>query len=287
MARRIFIGLAVLAAVGVGVAAWMLSPQPGPVRDLSLTPDAERGEYLIRLGGCVACHTDTEKEGAYLAGGAPLKSDFGTFVAPNITPHPQAGIGNWTLEDFSRAMSDGLGRDGEHLYPAFPYDSYTKLSDQDVVDLYAALMAVPESENDPGSHQLGLPFSIRAGVGAWKTLFFTPGPFVGNSTRSDLWNRGAYIVTGPAHCGACHTPRNALGAPDGEPLSGGVGPEITAEALAGLGYDRLWLEEVLLGGVTPEFDVPGREMAEVISEGTMHWTQEDITAVAAYLMDED
>ncbi|WP_196260892.1 c-type cytochrome [Pelagibacterium limicola] len=287
MGRRIFIGLAALAAAGVGIAAWLLSPQPGPGRDLALTPDAEHGQYLLRLGGCVACHTDTQNNGAFLAGGAPIESPFGTFFAPNITPHPQAGIGAWTLEEFSRALSDGVGRQGEHLYPAFPYDFYTRMSDQDIVDLYAGLMAVPAVQSSNPPHRLGFPFSVRLGVAAWKTMFFEPVRFAPDTTRSDLWNRGAYIVTGPAHCGACHTPRNAIGATDGAPLSGGIAPAITAEALEELGYDRAWLEDVLTGGVTPEFDIPGKEMAEVISEGTMHWTAEDITAVAAYLLDED
>lgn len=287
MKRGLAIGLGVVALVGAGVGFWLMSPTTGPTRDLTLSPDMERGQYLIRLGGCVACHTDTRNDGAFLAGGAPIRSEFGSFIAPNITPDPVTGIGNWTLEEFSRAMSDGVGREGEHLYPAFPYEFYARMSDQDIVDLYAALMAVEPVENRAGSHELGFPFSVRAGLAAWKTLFFTPARFEPDDSRSEIWNRGAYIVEGPGHCGGCHSPRNAIGAIEGEPLSGGAAPAITADALLALGYDRVWLEEVLLGGVTPEFDVPGGEMAEVISESSVHWTQEDIAAVAAYLLNED
>lgn len=287
MRRGLAIGFGVIAIVASGVGAWLMSPPSGPTRDLSHTPDIAHGEYLIRLGGCVACHTDTRGDGAFLAGGAPIRSAFGSFIAPNITPDPSTGIGDWSLEEFSRAMSEGVGKDGEHRYPAFPYEFYARMSDQDIVDLYAALMAVEPVENQAGSHALSFPFSVRAGVAAWKTLFFTPERFEADTSRSELSNRGAYIVEGPAHCGACHSPRSAIGAIEGEPLSGGVAPAITAEALVALGYDRAWLEEVLLGGVTPEFDVPGGEMAEVIAESSLHWTPEDISAVAAYLLDED
>jgi mono/diheme cytochrome c family protein len=284
MARALLIGIGAIALAGAGTATYLFAGVPsGPERDLSLAADAEHGAYLIRLGGCVACHTDTANEGAFLAGGAPIESPFGDFIAPNITSDPDAGIGAWTLAEFSRAMSDGIGRNEEHLYPAFPYQNYTLMSDQDIVDLYAALMETGAA-SAPG-HDLSFPFNMRGGMAAWKTLFFTPERFVPNPEKSEFWNRGAYIVNGPAHCGACHSPRNALGAPQGEPLSGGIGPAITTQALLDIGYDQPWLEEVLQGGVTPEFDIPGGDMVEVINEGTIHWTGEDIAAVAAYLMD--
>lgn len=285
--RGLLIGLGATAIIGLGATVWLLQPVSGPARELTLAADIGHGDYLIRLGGCVACHTDTENGGAFLAGGAPIETAFGSFVPPNITSDPQAGIGAWTLEQFARAMSEGIAPDGQHYYPAFPYDNYTLMSDGDIVDLFAALQSVPPVAEPAPPHDIGFPFNIRLAMAGWKTLFFTPDRFEQDPSRSDLWNRGAYIVQGPGHCGACHTPRNAFGAPDGEALSGGAAPAITAQALETLGYDLPWLEEVLMGGVTPNFDIPGREMAEVISESTMHWTQADIAAVATYLLDAD
>lgn len=288
MARRgLLVGLGIVAVIGLGAAAWLLKPVIGPARDLSLAADIGHGDYLIRLAGCVACHTDTANGGAFLAGGAPIATAFGSFVPPNITSDPIAGIGGWTLAQFSRAMSEGIGPDGQHYYPAFPYDNYTLMSDADIVDLFAALQTVPPVSEPAQPHRIGFPFNIRLAMAGWKNLFFIPARFEGDTLRSELWNRGAYIVQGPGHCGACHTPRNVFGAREGVALSGGAAPALTAEALVAKGYDQLWLEEVLLGGVTPEFDIPGREMAEVISESTTHWTQADIAAVAAYLLDSD
>src|ERR1700742_248995 len=134
--------LLVIVIVGIGVAVYLFKPVSGPARDLTLTADAVHGAYVLTLGGCVACHTDTKNNGPLLAGGAPLTTPFGAFVPPNTTSDPNAGIGKWTLAEFSDALSNGHGPNG-HLYPVFPYSSYTTLTDQDVVDLFAALKAIP------------------------------------------------------------------------------------------------------------------------------------------------
>lgn len=286
-------GAAGIVVIGIVVAAVMLRPVTGPERDLTLTADAQRGAYLIRLGGCVSCHTDTANEGALLAGGPGLSTAFGTFYAPNITPHAEAGIGTWTLAQFAKAMSDGEGPSG-HLYPVFPYENYTQMTDQDVVDLYAALKEVPPDAASAPEHQVLFPFSIRLALAGWKNIFFRPSRFEPDPDRSELWNRGAYLANGPAHCVACHSPRNLLGAIEaGQELtgnaSGGPGgrtPPLTRDALQAEGYDADTLVEALQTGFTPNFDVLGGAMGEVVRDGTSHWTDEDLRAVAAYLLGE-
>lgn len=285
---RLLFGVVIVAGLGVG--GYLLKPVEGPARNLSLSADAEQGAYLLRLGGCIACHTDTQQKGAMLAGGAPIKTQFGTFVPPNITPDSEAGIGGWTLAQFSKAMSDGMGPQG-NLYPAFPYDSYTLMSDQEIVDLYAALREVPASPSPAPSSTVRFPFDQRILLSGWKNLFFHPGRFAPDPEQSDTWNRGKYLAWGPGHCVACHTPRNIFGArADAQAFAGadsgpsGKVPAIDAVSLKKAGYDEQGLVDVLKGGVTPEFDVPGREMGEVISQGTVHWTDVDVSALATYLL---
>lgn len=285
-----WIAIAVVLA-GIGLAVFMLRPVNGPARDLTLTADAERGAYLIRVGGCISCHTDTANGGAVLAGGAGLATAFGTFYAPNITPHADAGIGGWTLEQFSRAMSDGEGPEG-HLYPVFPFENYTRLSDQDIVDLYAGLQTIEASPDEAPAHQVLFPFSVRLALAGWKNLFFRPQRFEPDAYRSELSNRGAYLATGPGHCVACHSPRNLLGAIEGgreltgNPAGGPGGrtPAITRAALQAEGYDATTLVEALKTGFTPNFDVLGGAMGEVVRDSTSQWSDADLEAVATYLM---
>ncbi len=277
--------------VGVGVAFFLFRPVQGVARDLTLVGDAERGAYLMRLGGCIACHTDAANGVATLAGGPALQSPFGTFYAPNITSHPEHGIGNWTLAQFSAAMSDGEGPQG-HLYPAFPYESYTLMSDQEIADLYAALMAVPADPTPSRPHELGFPFDQRLALAPWKNLFFRPARYEADPAQSEQWNRGRYLVFGPGHCIACHSPRNLLGAVEvGQELTGnsaggtgGRAPPLTRAALAAEGYDVETLATTLADGFTPNFDLLGGTMGEVITDGTAHWTPEDREAVAVYLL---
>ena len=290
--RRWMWALGVLVVIGLGAAVYLLKPVNGPARDLTLVGDVERGNYLIRLGGCVACHTDAKAGRAFLSGGAALVTPFGSFVPPNITSDPKAGIGKWTLAMFSDAISNGMGPQG-HLYPAFPYENYTLMSDQEVADLYAALMATdPVAEPAPAS-QIPFPFNIRLAMAGWKNLFFHPARFSPEAVKSELYNRGKYLAYGPAHCVACHTPRNAVGALDwnaaftGSPGgTGGKAPAITAAALTEDQYDVPTLAQTLKDGFTPGFDVLGGAMAEVITDSTSQWTDEDRLAVATYLLAE-
>lgn len=292
MRRWRWIGLLVV-IIGGAVAVYLLKPVAGPARDLTLVGDAERGAYVLRLAGCISCHTDTKGGGAMLAGGAPLATPFGSFVPRNITPDPAAGIGNWTVAQFSAALSDGDGPGG-HLYPSFPYDNYTLMSDRDVVDLFAALKHVPPVATPAAPHQVMFPFTIRLANLAWKNLFFTPARFVPDPARSDRWNRGAYLANGPGHCSACHTPRNLFGArDDSHPFAGARGgpggnsATLTPEALTRKDYDIAALADTLSSGFTPGFDILGGAMGEEIRDSTSHWTLEDREAVAAYLLDQD
>ena len=189
--------------------------------------DAKRGLYLSKAAGCMACHTEDRKEAVPYAGGRPLKTPFGTFYGPNITPHPQAGIGRWSEADFVRAIRLGERPEGGHYFPAFPYPSFTKISDSDLRDLWAYLRTLPPSSRANQAHDLRFPFSLRILVTGWKWLFFTPGPFVSDKGRTPVVNRGAYLVEALGHCGECHTPRNFLGAPKRDRLLAGskTGPD--------------------------------------------------------------
>ncbi|OYW97825.1 MAG: hypothetical protein B7Z15_22750 [Rhizobiales bacterium 32-66-8] len=221
-----------------------------------------------------------------------LTTQFGTFVPPNITSDPSAGIGLWTLAQFSDAMSTGMGPQG-HLYPVFPYENYTLMSDQEIADLYAALMATVPVSTPAAESQIPFPFSIRLAMAGWKNLFFSPARFVPEAGRSEAYNRGKYLAFGPAHCAACHTPRNLLGALDwdaaltGSPGgTGGKAPSLTRDALVGEGYDATTLAQTLMDGFTPGFDVLGGAMSEVIKDGTSQWTEADRAAIAEYLLAE-
>src|SRR5688500_2071223 len=167
--------------------------------------DPTRGEYLARAGGCLGCHTEEKKDAVAFAGGRALKTPFGTFYGPNITPHPQAGVGRWSEADFIRAMRHGRRPDGANYFPAFPYPSFTKMSEADLRDLWAYLRSVPQNSTPSRAHELGFFYRWRFLVSLWKWLYFTPGPMAAN--------RGAYLANALGHCGECHTPRTFLGGP--------------------------------------------------------------------------
>ncbi|MGN6486507.1 MAG: c-type cytochrome [Devosia sp.] len=279
----------VIAVVGMGVGAFVLRPVNGPARDLTLAGDATRGAYLLRLGDCISCHT--VKGGPELAGGPALPTQFGTFYGPNITSDAEHGIGRWTLAQFSKAISDGEGPQG-NLYPAFPYQHYTLMSDQEVADLFAALQATTPVATPSRPHDVGFPFNVRLALAGWQNLFFSPRRYEGDAAHSERWNRGRYLVEGPGHCVMCHSPRNWLGGIDpgteltGNPAggTGGKAPALTAARLMERGYDVASLSSALTDGFTPDFDLLGSAMREVIADGTSRWTAEDREAVASYLL---
>lgn len=283
-------GLAVIVLV-VGI--YFLKPVVGPPRDLTLTGDVSSGNYLILLSGCAACHTEHKPgmSGARLAGGDPIKTGFGTFYPPNITPDKETGIGSWTLGQFSDALSNGVGPMG-NLYPVFPYNDLSLMSDQEVADLYAAIMASPAVARRAPPNEVIFPFNIRLLVSGWKNLFFSPHRYRPAPGQSEEWNRGAYLANGLAHCVACHSPTNLMGAVQrgeefqGNPAggAGGNAPALTAAALIGDGFDLTSLAQMLKTGDTPDAGRVGKEMALVISDETSQWSDSDRQAIALYLL---
>lgn len=249
----------------------------------------ERGRYLAILSDCSACHT--APGGQPLAGGLGLETPFGTIVAPNITMDAETGIGKWTERDFFSAMRAGKGHNGTRLYPAMPYTAYTKMTDEDVRDIRAYLATVPPVKNRVVSNQLPFPFNIRFSMVFWNALNFKPGRFTPNPDKSDAWNRGAYIVEGPGHCGTCHTPKTILGGDKtGSPLAGATlqgwyAPNITTDAHKGIGS---WSKDDLVAYLktgTNTWTLASGPMADAVSHSTSHMTDDDITAIATYLKD--
>ncbi len=250
--------------------------------------DAKRGEYLAKAGGCTGCHSEEKKDAVPFAGGRALKSPFGTFYGPNITPHPQAGIGRWTEADFFRAMREGDRPDGKNYFPAFPYPSFTKIVDGDLRDLWAYLRTLPPSAHPSKEHDLWFFFGCRWVVTFWKWFFFTPGPFTNIPGLSDIANRGAYLVQALGHCSECHTPRNFLGGPKTSRfLAGGKGPDGKDVAnLTPTGLKKQSdreLADFLTTGLTAEGDVPAEAMGEVIRNTTSQLTPADLNTLIAYL----
>ena len=249
--------------------------------------DPKRGEYLSKAGGCLGCHTEARQGAVPYAGGRALETPFGVFYGPNITPHPQAGIGRWTEANFVRALREGRRPDGAHYYPAFPYPSFTRIVDADLRDLWAYLRLLPPSARESRPHELRWLYRWRFLLGIWKWLFFTPGAFVAEPQRPGVLNRGAYLVQALGHCGECHTPRNWLGAPKQDRFLAGVKgdddgvPNLTPARL------KKWsdgeLKDFLANGLTPDGDVAGETMGEVIRNTTSQLAPADLDAVVAYL----
>jgi len=251
--------------------------------------DAKRGAYLAKVGGCAGCHTDAKKDAVPYAGGRELKTPFGTFYGPNITPHAEAGIGRWGEADFLRALRSGVRPDGAHYFPAFPYPSFTQIADADARDLWAYMRSLPPDGRASRPHDLNFPFSLRFLVGFWKWLYFSPGPFVADAVRTPALNRGAYLVGALGHCGECHTPRTVLGGPKRDRLLAGAAKGPAGKSVANLTPAKLkkWddneLREFLLGGITPDGDVTAETMGEVVRNTTSQLTREDLAALIAYL----
>jgi len=282
--------IASVLVVVAALAAWLLVPWRGGPPEIAAAGDPARGEYLLRLGGCVSCHT--AKDGAFLAGGRALATPFGTFRTPNITPDPATGIGGWSAGAFVRAVRDGVAPAGHPYFPAFPYTSYTRMTEQDLLDLKAYLDTIEPVTNSVPAHALDFPYGLRALLDGWRLLFFENGRFEPDPAQSEVWNRGAYIVTGPGHCGECHTPRNALGAreegrrlagardgPDGKPV-----PNITPHQDGIGGWSKGDIAFALQTGILPDGDVLGGAMAEVVEDATSHLSADDLGAIAEYLL---
>ncbi len=252
----------------------------------------QRGEYILRAGGCVACHTDADNDGPFLAGGLRFETPFGTYYSPNITPDPVHGIGGWSEPDFVRALTEGVAPDGSHYYPVFPYTSYTRMNREDVAALWAYLTTVEPVARPNEAREVPWYVAWRGVNWGWKLLKFQPGPLEARPARGTAWSRGAYLSEALGHCGECHTPRDSLGGlvgemhyagtregPDGETV-----PNITPDRDTGIG--RWSLDDLvyfLETGGTPDGDYTGSLMAEVIDDNLAHLTETDRLALATYL----
>jgi mono/diheme cytochrome c family protein len=248
-----------------------------------------RGEYLVRAGNCMACHT--ERGGAPFAGGRAIDTPFGTVYAGNLTPDKATGIGDWSAGDFWRALHNGRSKDGRLLYPAFPYPNYTLVTRADADAIYAYLRSLRPVARANTAHRLRWPYSTQAALAVWRALYFGPAAHKDDPARSAQWNRGAYLVGGLGHCGACHAPRNALGATsEMMDLSGGLipmqnwyAPSLTSTAEAGVGdLEVRQITQLLQTGLAPRGAVLG-PMAEVVLQSTQYLAPEDLAAMAVFL----
>lgn len=287
-------GLA-MAGLAAGFAGFyvLTIPKKFPASALSpRTPDLSNGATMFTVGGCASCHAkDPKNSPEDLAGGYLLKTKFGTFAAPNISTHPMAGIGAWTELEFLTAMTEGVGRSGEHLFPSFPYASYRRMRTADIRDLFSYMRTLPSNATPSADHAIKFPFSIRRALGIWKLLFLDTEPFKPHADQSEVFNRGAYLVEGPGHCAECHSRRNALGGivlagrMAGGPNAEGKGfvPNITQHPTDGLGRWSLKDIELLLeNGSTPAGGIVADEMEEVVNN-TSRLTPDDRRAMAVYL----
>lgn len=291
--QLIKIGL-VLGVAGLGVFWYLTMPQQLAADDLPThTADADHGQYIFAASGCSSCHSAPDAKGddkLILAGGLRFETEFGTFIAPNISPDPNAGIGSWTPLEFVNAITRGVSPEGAHYYPAFPYTSYSHAKLTDILDLKAYMDTLPPVANAAPAHDVGFPFNVRRGLGLWKVLFADFSAFEEDPSKSEQVNRGAYLVNALGHCGECHTPRNPLGATDrtlafaGAPNPDGKGfiPNITPHSDGLGGWSAEDIAYALESGFTPDFDSLGGSMAAVV-ENTSKLTTEDREAIAAYL----
>ncbi len=257
----------------------------------------EKGAYIFRAAGCAACHT--AEDGALLAGGRGFETPFGRFYSTNITPDPVSGIGGWSTDDLIRALREGKSPDGRHYFPAFPYTNYTLMADADIRALKAYLDSVPPVAGAAPAHELAFPLSllpvdlVRYGMIGWKWLYFEQGPYRSPPAADEVLARGQYLVQGPGHCSACHTPRNVLGAPKTRLDLAGAAHGPGGKAVPAIHYGRgdgigAWQKEditfALETGMTPDGDVMGGAMAEVVENGTSYLNPADLNAIASYLM---
>lgn len=250
----------------------------------------QRGRYLSKAGDCISCHS--VKGGKPFAGGYPVETPFGTIFSSNITPDVVTGIGNWTDEDFYRAMHQGKRKDGQYLYPACPYPWFTKLTRKDVDDLKAYLGTLEPVRAIPPENDLIWPLGWRQLLAGWNLLFFKEGEYVPDKDESDVWNRGAYLVQGAGHCAACHTSKNMLGASEqdhalqgGDAGEGWFAPSLTGHKRDGLGtWSVQDIRQYLKTGANKDTASTG-PMTEVVMNSTRHLSDADLVAMATYLKD--
>ena len=292
-ARGVLLGVLLLVALAAAYLAWAYEPalpaSTPPARDALASNAIARGAALATLGDCVVCHT--RPGGKAFAGGRPLATPFGTVYATNITPDPDTGIGSWSQAAFVRAMRDGVDREGHHLYPAFPYEHFRLMTDDDLAALYAYVVTREPVRADAPRNRLRFPFNLRPLIAAWKALYLDRGSVPRDAARDVAWQRGAYLVTAVAHCGACHTPRNRLGAERwrdafaGGEAEGWDAPALGARSPAPVTWSAEDLETYLRGALPARHGVAAGPMTPVVRnlaqapEGDLRAIVADVSAL--------
>jgi mono/diheme cytochrome c family protein len=285
---RVLVLCATAALVAACAMTRSLAPAEPPSRASFDAALIEKGARLSAIGNCASCHT--VRGGKAYAGGRPLETPFGTIHGTNITPDPETGIGRWSAAAFRRAMREGVDRDGRHLYPVFPYDHFTRVTDDDLHALYAYFMTREPVHAEPPPNTVSFPFNVRSLIGAWKLLYFEPGVFQPDPARSAQWNRGAYLAEGLAHCSACHTPRNRLGAEikralyDGGEAGGWHAPALNANNPAPVPWNAEQLYRYLRTGLDDAHAIAAGPMTPVV-RNLARVPEEDVRAIAAYFAD--
>lgn len=249
----------------------------------------QRGRYLVTLGDCTACHSDPTRTDSPFGGGRLVPTPFGTMVAPNITPDPRTGIGNWTEQQFDAAVRRGRRPDGKRLYPAMPYPYFARMSAADVSAMWAYLNTVKPVHHPVVADRLPFPLSIRAGMIFWDWLYDRAGQWRPSPDKSGAWNRGSYIVQGPGHCGACHTPKTFLGGDvhshelQGYSLQGWFAPDLTGDRAHGL---AAWTSADIVAYLKTghnRFEAASGPMAEEVRDSSSAMSSRDLAAIATYL----
>jgi mono/diheme cytochrome c family protein len=293
--RTLLLGILLPLALAIGLGFVIYKERPwqtlAPATQAARGGDdiVSRGEYLSRAGDCIACHTATG--GREYAGGRPMPTPFGALFAPNITPDDETGIGRWTADEFFRMMRTGIGKDGKLLYPAMPFQAYTKVTREDSDAIYAYLMSIEPVRQPNRPHELRFPYNNRELLVGWRSLFFKQGEFVPNPQQSKEWNRGAYLAEGLGHCAMCHSAINMLGgSSESKAFSGGLipnqnwyAPSLTSNREAGLGeWSEQDIVDILSKGAASRGAVYG-PMAEVTFHSLQYLTDDDLRAMAVYL----
>ena len=285
------LAIIVLGLGGFTIFAWRseIAPVATPSA-MSFDPAlVAKGEKLAAAGYCITCHT--RPHGEPYAGSLAMATPFGTIYSTNITPDRATGIGSWSFEAFNRAMHEGVARDGSHLLPVFPYDHFTKVSDDDVKAIYAFLMTQPPVAQAPPPNTVPFPLNVRLLQAGWKLLYFREGRFQPTVNQSDEWNRGAYLADGLSHCASCHSPRNALGAEkkgadarfSGAFVDGWFAPALTRANTSPVPWSTQEVHDYLRNGGTPYHGVAAGPMSNVVHQGYALLDDRDVKAVATYI----